>query len=114
MCIYDIGPLSLEKIRTYPLAGRPSKVSVRHFARPHRRGASLAQFLDSLPRILAAEDLRAVAAAIMRARARRKAVLWGLGGHVIKVGLAPVLIDLIRRGYVTGMAMTGAALVHDF
>ncbi len=53
-------------------------------------------------------------AAIRRARARRKAILWGIGGHVIKVGLAPVLIDLLRRGYVTGIAMNGAALVHDF
>ena len=114
MSIYDIGPLGLEKICTFPLAGRKSKVSVRHFAGVHRRGASVREFLDSLPRILAAEDLRAVVAAILRARARRKAVLWGLGGHVIKVGLGPVLIDLIRRGFVTGVAMNGAALVHDF
>jgi len=112
--IYDIGPVALERMRTYPLASRPSKVSVREFARPHRRGASLARFLDSLPRILAAEDLRRVAAAILRARRRRKAVLWGLGGHVFKVGLGPVVIDLIRRGYITGIAMNGAALVHDF
>ncbi len=114
MSTYDIGPLGLEKVRTYPLAGRKSKVSVRHFARVHRRGASVRAFLDSLPRILAAEDLRAVVAAILRARTRRKTVLWGLGGHVIKVGLGPVLNDLIRRGFVTGMAMNGAALVHDF
>ncbi len=114
MSIYNIRPLGLEMIRTYPLAGRKSKVSVRHFARVHRRGASVREFLDSLPRILATEDLRAVVAAILRARARRRAVLWGLGGHVIKVGLGPVLIDLIRRGFVTGLAMNGAALVHDF
>ncbi|MBI3669754.1 MAG: hypothetical protein HY237_08250 [Acidobacteria bacterium] len=104
MSIYNIGPLGLEKIRTYPLAGRKSKVSVRHFARVHRRGALVREFLDSLPQILAAEDLSAVVAAILRARAVRKPVLWGLGGHIIKVGLGPVLIDLIRRGFVTGMA----------
>ena len=114
MSLYAIDPLKLERIRTYPLAQRKSKVTVRDFGRPLRRGASFAQFLDSLPRILAAEELRAVVAAILRARARRKAVLWGLGGHVIKVGLGPVLMDLIRRGFISGMAMNGAALVHDF
>jgi len=114
MSIYDLAPLSLERIRTYPLAKRKSKVTVRDFGRPVARGASVAEFLASLPRILAAEDLRAVVGAILRAHARRKVVLWGLGGHVIKVGLGPVLIDLIRRGFISGMAMNGAALVHDF
>ncbi|MBI3662801.1 MAG: hypothetical protein HY234_07105 [Acidobacteria bacterium] len=114
MSIYRASPLSLDRIRTYPLVKRKSKVTVREFARAPKRGASIAQFMDSLPRILAAEDFRAVIAAIRRARARRKPILWGLGGHVIKVGLAPILIDLIRRGYVSGIALNGAALVHDF
>ena len=114
MSIYTTRPLVLDQIRTYPLASRKSKVTVRDFGRPQRRGAPVGEFLESLPRILAAEDLRAVVAAILRARARRKAVLWGLGGHVIKVGLGPVLIDLIRRGFASGVAMNGAALVHDF
>jgi hypothetical protein len=121
MSIYNTTPLSLEKIRTYPLAARRSKVTVREFARPLGAGASIGQLLASLPRILAAEDLRAVVNAIIRARAlrlrsrpARPAILWGLGGHLIKVGLGPVLIDLIRRGFITGMAMNGAALVHDF
>ncbi len=114
MSIYATRPLVLDQIRTYPLASRKSKVTVRDFGRPQRRGAPVGEFLESLPRILAAEDLRAVIAAILRARARRKAVLWGLGGHVIKVGLGPVLIDLILRGFVSGVAMNGAALVHDF
>lgn len=114
MSIYKIAPLRFEKVKTYPLARRRSKVSVKEFARPHARGATLRRFLASLPRILAAEDFRAVAAAIARARKRRSAVLWGLGGHVIKVGLGPVLVDLMRRGYVSGVAMNGAALVHDF
>jgi len=114
MGIYDIEPLGLEKIRTYPLATRKSKVSVRDFVKPHRRGTTVAEFLDSLPRILAADDLRAVVGAILRARARRKAILWGLGGHVFKVGLGPVLIDLIRRDFISGIATNGAGLVHDF
>jgi hypothetical protein len=114
MSIYDVSPLSLENIRTYPLAKRKSKVTARDFARVPRRGASIAQFIASLPHILAGDDFRAVLAALRRARANRKPILWGLGGHVIKVGLAPILIDLIRRGYVSGLALNGAALVHDF
>jgi len=114
MSIYTVGPLGLDKIRTYPLGKRRSKVTVKDFGRALGRGASVAQLFDSLPRILAARDLRAVVAAILRARARRKPVLWGLGGHVIKVGLGPLLIDLLRRGFISGMAMNGAALVHDF
>jgi len=71
-------------------------------------------WLDSLPHILAAESLRAVVAAIERARDNGKPIIWGIGGHVIKCGLAPILIDLMRRGYLTAVAMNGAALVHDF
>ncbi len=114
MSVYHTRPLSLAKIRTYPLAKRKSKVTVRDFARSVNARATVAQWLDSLPRILAGNDFRAVAEAVCRARRARRAVLWGLGGHVIKCGLAPVLVDLLRRGYVTGIAMNGAALVHDF
>lgn len=114
MSIYSTQPISFDKLRTYPLASRPSKVHVRQFARPHRRGTSFRKFFDSLPRILGAEDLRNVAAAIQRARTQRRAILWGIGGHVIKVGLGPILNDLLARGYISGIAMNGAALVHDF
>ncbi len=71
-------------------------------------------WLDSLPHILAAEGLRAVVAAIERARAKGKPIIWGIGGHVVKCGLAPILIDLMRRGYLTALAMNGAAMIHDF
>src|ERR1700687_4605073 len=114
MSIYSIHPITLGAVHTYTLASRPSKVRVKDFAKPLKPGASFASFLDSLPRILAAEDLRSVAAAILRARAARKPILWGMGGHVIKVGLAPVLIDLMKRGFISGIAMNGAALIHDF
>jgi hypothetical protein len=107
-------PLSLDDVRTYPLASRKSKVSRRDFARPHRRGAHLAAFLDGLPRILAGETLRAVRDEVLRARARRRPVIWGLGAHVIKVGLSPVVIDLMERGLVTAIALNGAGVVHDF
>ena len=122
--IYNVEPLTLERIRTYALAKRKNKVTVKDFARSPRveepkgrrvrKGPTVAEFLDSLPRILAAEDLRQIVGATVRARAQRRAILWGIGGHVIKVGLAPLLADLIRRGFVTGIAMNGAALVHDF
>ena len=114
MSVYDLEPLSLAGIRTYPLAGRPGKVTVHEFARPHRRSAGIREWLDSLPHILAAENLRGVVRAVFAASRRGRPVLWGIGGHVIKVGLAPVLIDLMGRGYVSGVAMNGAALVHDF
>ncbi len=114
MSIYSIGPIALGAVRTYPLASRKSKVSVREFAKPPGVNASLTKFLDSLPRILAAEDLRQLLGAMHVARQQRKAILWGIGGHVIKVGLGPVLIDLMKRGFVSGIAMNGAALIHDF
>jgi hypothetical protein len=114
MSIYSIQPVTLGAVRTYPLVSRKSKVSVRDFAKPIGANASLSKFLDSLPNILAAEDLRDLLSAIHMARKQRRAILWGLGGHVIKVGLGPVLIDLMKRGFVSGIAMNGAALIHDF
>src|SRR6267142_2631877 len=92
MSIYSIHPIMLGAVHTYPLASRKSKVSIRDFAKAPAANTSFTKFLDSLPIILAAEDLR----------------------HVIKVGLGPVLIDLMKRGFVSGIAMNGAALIHDF
>jgi hypothetical protein len=112
--LYKTEPLNFHGLRTYPLASRPSKVHIGQFAQAHRQGASFSEFFESLPKILAAEDLRAVARAIIEARSRSSAILWGMGGHVIKVGLGPVLIDLVRRGFASGIAMNGSALIHDF
>jgi hypothetical protein len=114
MSIYSIHPITLGAVHTYPLASRKSKVSIRDFAKAPAANTSLTKFLDALPNILAAEDLRHLLGAIHRARKQRKAILWGIGGHVIKVGLGPVLIDLMKRGYISGIAMNGAALIHDF
>ena len=114
MSIYSIHPIMLGAVHTYPLASRKSKVSIRDFAKAPAANTSFTKFLDSLPIILAAENLRHLLAAIHNARGQRKAILWGLGGHVIKVGLGPVLIDLMKRGFVSGIAMNGAALIHDF
>ena len=114
MSIYRVAPISLAGVRTYPLARRPGKVTVREFARPPRRGSGISAWLDSLPKILAGEDFRQLVRAVAAAGRAGRPVLWGIGGHVVKVGLAPVLIELMRRGYVAGLAMNGAALVHDF
>jgi len=96
MSVYSTQPLTFGAVHTYPLASRNSKVNVRDFAKAPASNTSLRKFLDSLPDILAARDLRHVLAAIHQARKQRRAVLWGLGGHVIKVGLGPVLIELMR------------------
>jgi len=107
-------PLGLGRLRTYPLADRPSKVDVSAFARPHVRGSAFGGFLDRLPRILAGETVRALIADILRARIRGKPILWGIGAHVLKVGLSPILIDLMERRLLTGLALNGAGIVHDF
>ena len=107
-------PLQLDRVRTYALKSRKSKVSVENFARVPRAGASVAEWTRALPNILAANDFRGLVAALERARSRRRQIIWGLGGHVIKVGLGPVLIDLLERGYLTAVALNGAALIHDF
>ena len=114
MSNYSIQPIVFGAVRTYPLASRKSKVSVRDFAKAPATNSSLTTFLESLPNMLAAEDLRNLLTAIHKARKQRKAILWGIGGHVIKVGLGPVLIDVMKRGFVSGIAMNGAALIHDF
>ena len=114
MSIYSIQPITFGAVHTYPLALRKSKVSVRDFAKPPGANSPVIKFLDSLPNILAADDLRQLLSAIHTARKQRKPVLWGIGGHVIKVGLGPVLIDLMKRGFVSGIGMNGAALIHDF
>jgi hypothetical protein len=114
MSIYSSSPLELGAIRTYLLSSRKSKVQVADFARPPAPNSSITEFLDSLPNLLAAQDLRQLLAALHRARAGKRPILWGIGGHVIKLGLGPVLIHLMERGFVSGIAMNGAALIHDF
>jgi hypothetical protein len=111
---YDIGPIDLTGLSTIPLAERGGKVRREDFARPYRAGSGLSSFINSLPRILAADALRSVADAIGNARVKGKPIIWGLGGHVIKCGLAPVLIDLMRRDFATAFAMNGSASIHDF
>ncbi len=110
---YDLAPLDFGRLDRFPLRRLPGKVRLREFGRAWPGGGGVGEFLETLPRILAAESLREIVARVSAARRRKRAILWGIGGHVIKVGMAPVLADLIRRGYVSGIAMNGAALVHD-
>src|SRR6266545_3259377 len=115
MSIYDdnLRPLKLDAVKTYPLTSRPSKVSLDDFASPVKDDASLKDFLLSLPNILAVQSLRELAARIRRARELQKPIIWGMGGHVIKTGLGLVIIDLLKRGFVTAIAANGSVLVHD-
>jgi hypothetical protein len=107
-------PLSFEGLQTIPIDARGGKVRAEHFAKPHRKGDGVEALLNSLPRILAADSLRGVVDAVKQARAKDRAILWGMGGHVIKCGLGDVLLDLMRRRWVTGFVMNGAASIHDF
>jgi hypothetical protein len=108
---YRVEPLSFEALRTIPIAERGGKVRVADFAKVHERGGP---FIDSLPRILAGESFRAVVNAIAAAKREGHTVIAGMGGHVIKCGLAPVLIDLARRGFFSAFAMNGSGAIHDF
>ena len=104
----------LSGIRTYPLASRQSKARAEDFGRPVKPGGSFGAWFDSLPAILGAADLRRVVDAIVAARMRGAGIVWGVGAHVIKTGVSPVLIDLMERGYVSALAMNGAGIIHDF
>jgi hypothetical protein len=104
----------LSKVRTIPVARRPNKVSASEFAHPPGNDRSLAAFIDSLPHVLVARDFRDVVDAIVNAAKIKRAVVAMLGGHVVKTGLAPLLIDLMRRGVITHLAMNGSAAIHDY
>src|SRR5438132_10447474 len=111
---FDYAEFDLSTIETYPLKSRPSKAHVEQFARPTAPGASVSSFVDALPNILAAADLKEVARAVVEAKRNGTGAVWGLGAHVIKTGVAPVIIDLMERGFVSAIATNGAAVIHDF
>lgn len=103
----------LDEIKGYSLNSRSSKVNSDHLAQPLTED-SLSAFAGSLPRLLAADNLRLLVDKIRKARERKKAIIWGFGGHVVKVGLSPILIDLMQRGFVTSLATNGSGMIHDF
>jgi len=105
----------LAAVRTVPIARRPNKVRAEEFASPPPGGKrTFAAFLASLPDVLVARDFVRVIDAIAQAKQRDRAVVVMLGGHVVKTGLAPLLIDLMRRGIITHLAMNGSAAIHDY
>jgi hypothetical protein len=104
----------LSGVRTYPLASRKSKANAADFATPYAPGSGVRALLASLPNILGAADFMAVAGAIRAAQAAGRGIIWGLGAHVIKTGLSPVLVDLMERGFVSAIATNGAGVIHDF
>jgi hypothetical protein len=108
--------LDLTKIDTYSLKGRASKVEVKDFARPVDKATAKAmlKWFESQPAILAAKDLRELVAEMKRAKKAGAPILWGMGSHVLKTGLAPLLVDLMDEGFITGVAFNGSALIHDF
>ena len=112
--IFPYEDFDLTDVRTYPLDSRASKAKAADFAKPCGEGATMATFLDSLPNMLAAADFRAVVRAIAAARQNDRGIVWGLGAHVIKTGLGPVIVDLMERGFVSAIATNGAAVIHDF
>ena len=106
--------IDLSRVRTYPLASRPSKVGTQAMGRPVLAGASVTDLLASLPDLLAARDLRTAASELARRRRSGGAIVLGMGAHPIKVGLSPLIIDLVERGVLGAVAMNGAGIVHDF
>lgn len=114
MSKYDRKPLPFDGLSTIPIADRGGKVQIQHMGAPHVPGSGMGAWLDRLPKILAADSFRAVIDALRQAKQKKRAILWGMGGHVIKCGLAPVFVDLMERSYVSGLVMNGAASIHDF
>jgi hypothetical protein len=106
-------PISLDGIRTYPLKERVSKIGIDDFGKPWTPGGYLRDWINALPKILAGQDLRKVADKIVKAVKSRKMVILAMGAHPIKVGLNPVIIDLMERGVISGLAMNGAGIIHD-
>lgn len=106
-------PIDLSDLRRISIETRRNKVETGSFGRPLSPGSSVADLLDSLPRILAGNVLREIIDAITGAKERGLPVLVTMGAHVVKVGLNPILIDLLHRGVVTGLATNGAGSIHD-
>ncbi|MEQ8821477.1 MAG: hypothetical protein RLY93_14660 [Sumerlaeia bacterium] len=107
-------PADLSRVKTIDIATRQSKVRPELLARVPEPGVGLAGFLETLPDILKAADLRAVVEALAGAVRRRRAVVWMMGAHPIKCGLSPLLCEMIRRGWITTLCLNGAGAIHDF
>lgn len=106
--------INLAKLKTYPISKRKNKVKYQDFAKPPSKGASFSDFYNSLPNILSGTNFRNIVDAIVSARKNKKPIIVMLGSHVIKCGLNPVLIELIKNDIITAIAMNGSGAIHDF
>ena len=106
-------PISFKNIKSYPLKERNSKVGVQDFSHPSLPRQPFSDWLENLPKILAAKDLLEVRDLIVDAFLGKKKIILGMGAHVIKVGLNPIIIDLMERGIISAIAMNGACIIHD-
>ena len=106
-------PISLDGVKSYPLKERESKVDLDDFARAWESGGSMNRWLESLPRILAGKDLLEIRDRMVQAASSNRTIILAMGAHAIKVGLNPVIIDLLDRGIIKGLAMNGACIIHD-
>ncbi len=113
MASYPPTPLDFSGLNTYSVYGRHSKVSVDDFATPMQTGMTVRQFLAALPKQLAGVDFPDLVTRIAAAHQQKRPIILGMGAHVIKVGLNPVLIDLMQRGIITALALNGAGIIHD-
>jgi len=102
-----------KSIKTISLKERASKVSVNDFCKPYKKGSTLKTFLDMLPTTLAAKDLKEIVQRTVTAYHQKRPIIFGMGAHVIKVGLNPLLIDLMKNGIISCIAMNGAGAIHD-
>ena len=106
-------PISLDGVKSYPLKERESKVDLDDFARAWESGGSMNRWLESLPRILAGKDLLEIRDRMVQAASSNRTIILAMGAHAIKVGLNPIIIDLLDRGIIKGLAMNGACIIHD-
>ena len=107
-------PLNKKKLKTISIKDRPSLVDMKDFPKPYLPGADFNSFVNSLPPFLAARDLREFAGLLGEARKKDRPIVWGLGAHVVKLGLSPLIIDLMQRGWISAIATNGALMIHDF
>ncbi|GAG75606.1 unnamed protein product [marine sediment metagenome] len=114
MSKYKVKPLSPEGLKTYSLQSRKDKVNINNFAQILGSEKSFTRFVRSLPNILAGSDFKEFISVMGKAKKRNRAIIFGLGAHVIKVGLSPIIIDLMKEGWITALALNGAGIIHDF
>ncbi|MBE0664193.1 MAG: deoxyhypusine synthase family protein, partial [Candidatus Aminicenantes bacterium] len=107
-------PLNKKKLKTISITERSSLVHLQDFPRPYLPGADFKSFIDSLPPYLAAKDLRELTDLLGEARIKNKPIIWGMGAHLVKLGLGPLVIDLMQRGWISAIATNGAMMIHDF